>query len=142
MPTGTPRRPRGRAPLVVLLSTATMVGSACSAGPAIPDFRGSWAQAQALTVSVRNQHFADIVVRVSRGGSWQRIGDVTGNSTGRFEIPDALTSTAGDYRFRVHAIGSSDNTDYITGRIPADRGDVIVLTVAPVLRMSSWSIRE
>ncbi|MEX2465532.1 MAG: hypothetical protein WD995_01395 [Gemmatimonadota bacterium] len=94
-------------------------------------------------VSVRNQHFSDVVVYISRGGaSWQRLGSVTGNTSTNLEIPSALTAPAGEYRFRVHAIGSPDATDYISDRILADRGSVIELTVAPVLRMSSWSIRQ
>jgi len=124
---------------VLLFGLLTAAGCA---DRATPDFRGRPAQNATIPVDVRNQHYADVVVRVSRGGAWQRIGDVTGNSSGRLAIPAALASPTGDYRFRVHAIGSADDTDYVTERIAAYPGAVIVLTVAPVLRMSSWSIRN
>lgn len=125
----------------VVLVFALLVLAGC-ADRATPDFRGRPAQNQTIPVDVRNQHYADVVVRVSRGGAWQRIGEVTGNSSERLEVPSALTSPAGDYRFRVHAIGSADATDYVSERIAAYPGSVVVLTVAPVLRMSSWSIRD
>ena len=124
------------------LLAALLVLSACAATRETPDFRGRPARNVTIPVDVRNQHYSDVVVRVSRGGAWQRIGNVTGNSTGRLEIPAALTAPTGDYRFRVHAIGSSDADDYVSERIAAYPGTVIVLTVAPVLRMSSWSIRN
>lgn len=143
MPDSGPReiryRPYWIAVVAILVSFAV---AGCGAERATPDFRGRPAQNATIPVDVRNQHYADVVVRVSSGGAWQRIGDVTGNSSGRLEIPPALTSPAGDYQFRVHAIGTSDNADYVTERIAAYPGSVVVLTVAPVLRMSSWSIRN
>jgi hypothetical protein len=128
----------------VLVALVTLAVSGCSRAPQAmyPDFRGRPQMAQTVVVEVRNQHYSDIVVRVSTGGSWQRLGDVTGNSSGRLEISGAMLAPAGDYRFRVHAIGSPDASDYISDRIMASRGRTVVLVVAPVLRMSSWSVRD
>lgn len=139
MPASGPREIRFRPSWTVVMAVLVSLGCAERGSP---DFRGRPAQNATIPVDVQNQHYADIVVRISRGGSWQRIGDVTGNSSDRLEIPAALTSPAGDYQFRVHAIGSADDTDYVSERIAAYPGSVIVLTVAPVLRMSSWSIRN
>ena len=139
-PEGRPYR-WGGAALVVL---AILAISGCGRAPQAmyPDFRGRPQMAESVFVEVRNQHYSDIVVRVSTGGSWQRLGDVTGNSSGRLEISRGMLSPVGDYRFRVHAIGSPDSSDYISDRISAARGRTVVLVVAPVLRMSSWSVRE
>lgn len=137
------RRPHpwGGAALVVL---AILALSGCARAPQAmyPDFRGRPPMAQTVVVEVRNQHYSDIVVRVSTGGSWQRLGNVTGNSSGRLEISGAMLAAGGDYRFRVHAIGNPDASDYVSDRIMASRGRTIVLVIAPVLRMSSWSVRD
>lgn len=138
--TGT-RRSRGWSWAVAASGLVLLFGTGC-ADRATPDFRGGQAgEREAIVVSVRNQNYADVTVHVSRNGAWQRLGGVTGNSTARLEIPDALASSGFQFRFRVHAIGSPDAADYVTERIGVDRGDVIELTVAPVLRMSHWSIR-
>ena len=141
MPPPESRRSRftSRAGALGLLTSMLFAGCA---GSEAPDFRGRPARNVTIPIDVRNQHYSDIVVRVSRGGAWQRIGDVTGNSSERLEIPAALTAPTGDYRFRVHAIGTPDDADYVSERIAAYPGTVIVLTVAPVLRMSTWSIRN
>jgi hypothetical protein len=125
-----------------MLAFTVLVASAC-ADRSQPDFRGRPADAPPVVVSVRNQHFADVTVYISRGGAaWQRLGSVTGNTSTNLDIPSALTAPSGEYRLRVHAIGSPDATDYVSDRILADRGNVIELTIAAVLSMSSWSIRQ
>lgn len=142
MPAPGPWRSRLAPWALALVLLASFFVASCSPGLETPDFRGRPAQNVTIPVDVRNQHYSDIVVRVSRGGAWQRIGDVTGNSSERLEIPAAMTGPTGDYQFRVHAIGTPDDADYVSERISAYPGTVIVLTVAPVLRMSSWTIRN
>jgi len=125
-----------------MVAFTVLVGSGC-ADRSQPDFRGRPAEAPPVVVSVRNQHFADVTVYISPGdASWQRLGSVTGNTSTNLAIPSALTAPAGEYRIRVHAIGTPEATDYISDRILAARGTVIELTVAPVLGMSSWSISQ
>jgi hypothetical protein len=106
-----------------------------------PNFRGTPAASPVVTVQIRSQNYADLTVYATRDGSWQRLGSVTGNTTLRMEVPTSLASSGGLLRFRVHAIGQPDATDYVTERISAGPGDVIEITVAPVLRMSTWTIR-
>ena len=121
-----------------------MFAAGCGSGRTlnVPDFRGSPAfRSENVGLDVRNLNYADVVVYGSRGGSWHRIGDVTGNSSQLFEIPDQLTDAATSLRLRVHAIGSSDASDYFTESIFVSSGAVVELRVAPVLRMSSWSVR-
>ena len=129
-----------RAALVACLMTATACGGGESLS--VPNFRGSPAfRTETVLLDVDNHNYADVVVYGSRGGSWQRIGGVTGNTSGTFEVPDQLTAAAPSLRFRVHAIGSSDATDFVTDPIFVSGNAVVVLRVASVLRMSSWSVR-
>lgn len=130
-----------RRPFGVAGALSLAVGLGCTS-LAIPNFRGQSTQAPAIVLAVSNQNYADVTIHVSHGSGWQRIGSVTGQGSVRLEIPTSMSSGTASYRVRVHAIGSPDRTDYVSDRIPADRGDVIQLTVAPVLRMSSWSLRD
>lgn len=136
-----PPRSRGWSWTVAALGLVLFPGMGC-AERATPEFRGEQAaEREAIVVSVRNQNYADVTVHVTRDGAWRRLGQVTGNSTAQLQIPESMASAGFQFRFRVHAIGSPDAADFVTERIGADRGDVIELTVAPVLRMSNWSIR-
>ena len=127
--------------LASVLIVTLGIASGC-ADRSTPDFRGSIADAPSIAVDVRNQNFADVTVYVGRGGAWQRIGNVIGNTTEDMQIPSALISPEANYQFRVHAIGTPDDEDYVSQPVMAMEGDVIVLTVAPALSMSSWSIRR
>jgi len=134
---------RATTPLLrVLVMTVLAVASGCTERPSFPDFRGRPAQAPPVVVNVRNQNFADVTIHVSRDGAWQRLGGVTGNSTARLEIPSSQSAFGVQYRFRVHGIGMPDDSDFLTDFMYVDRGSVVELTVAPVLSMSSWSIRD
>lgn len=135
------RRP-GRAVMFATLAALALAAGACSKGVETPDFRGTRTlQAAPIQVDVRNLNYADITVHASRDGAWRRIGQVTGVSDRMLEVPADVGSPAGYLRLRVHAIGSPDASDFVTEGIMAGRGDVVELRVAPVLRMSSWSVR-
>lgn len=127
---------------LVVLATLVLASAACARSVDVPDFRGTGAtEATSIQVDVRNLNYADVTVHASRDGGWYRIGQVTGNSDGTLEVPAAVGSPGSFLRLRVHAIGSPDASDYVTDGISAGRGDIVVLRVAPVLRMSSWSVR-
>lgn len=127
---------------LVVLAALVLASAACGKSLDVPDFRGTGAaEATTIRVDVRNLNYADVTVHASRDSGWYRIGQVTGNSDGTLEVPAAVGSPAGFLRLRVHAIGSPDASDYVTEGISAGRGDIVVLRVAPVLRMSSWSVR-
>lgn len=133
-----PTRAAGRVTVVAL----ALASASCARGVETPDFRGArTTQAAAIQVDVRNLNFADVTVHASRDGAWRRIGQVTGNTDQRLEVPADIGSPAGYLRLRVHAIGSPDASDFVTDGIMAGGGDVVELRVAPVLRMSSWSVR-
>ncbi|MDZ7779828.1 MAG: hypothetical protein U5R14_07825 [Gemmatimonadota bacterium] len=133
-------RPRHRSlALVGAFSLGATLGCATLE---VPNFRGQAATAQPIVLNVSNQNYADVTVHVSEGSGWQRVGSVTGQGSARLEMPASMSAGAASYRVRIHAIGSRDRNDYVSERIPANRGNVIHVTVAPVLRMSSWSIRD
>lgn len=135
------RRP-GRAATHVALTALVLAANACAKGVETPDFRGTRAvQSGPIHVDVRNLNYADVTIHASRGGPWHRIGQVTGVSDHSLEVPETIGSPGGYLRFRVHAIGSPDATDFVTDNIMAGGGDVVQLRVAPVLHMSSWSVR-
>lgn len=135
-----PRTLLSRAALVACLTAATACGG--GEGFSVPDFRGSPAfRSTTVRLDVQNRNYADVVVYGARGGSWHRLGGVTGNTSQTFVIPDQLTDAAASLRFRVHAIGAPDATDYVTEPIFVSGSAVVVLRVASVLRMSSWSVR-
>ena len=120
------------------------MATACGGGRTLsfPDFRGSPAfRTETVLLDVQNRNYADVVVYGSRGGSWQRIGNVTGNTSEMFEVPDQLTDAAASLRFRVHAIGSTSASDFVTGPIFVSGNAIVELRVASVLRMSNWSVR-
>jgi hypothetical protein len=133
---------RSRAPAALLAAVLGGLAASGCADRSTPDFRGRPAEPGSVVVDVNSQHYADVTIYVTRDGSWQRLGSVTGNGSARLEIPSAIATIGGQYRFRVHAIGTPDDTDYVSDRIMANQGDVIALTIAPLLSMSSWSVRE
>lgn len=134
-----PARLRLGASVLLLLLLAV---SACAERPAFPNFRGQPAQEPPILVNVRNQNFSDVTIHFSRDGAWQRLGMVTGNSAARLEVPTTQSAFGVQVRFRVHGIGMPDNSDFFTDLMYVDRGSVVELVVAPVLSMSSWSIRD
>ncbi len=136
-----PRRP-ARAAARVTLAALALASAACARGVETPDFRGTrTTQAAPIQVDVHNLNYADITVHASRDGAWRRIGQVTGNTEQTLQVPADIGSPAGYLRLRVHAIGSPDASDFVTDGIMAGGGDIVELRVAPVLRMSSWSVR-
>ncbi len=127
---------------VLALLASTAVGGSGCADRAAPDFPGVRGEREAdLSVNVTNQNFLDVVVYVSRDATWHRLGTVTGVGSETLDLPRGLGSPPGEYRLRVHPIGAPDRYDYVTDVIIANPGDVIELTVASSLRMSSWYIR-
>ena len=75
---------------------------------------GTAAEERGVQLNVTSDHFNDVVVYAGRSGSWRRIGMVTGVGTARLEVPRGLGTMQGEFRLRVHAIGASDRTDYVT----------------------------
>jgi hypothetical protein len=125
---------RARLAALALASCLVSVASACrSAGPYDVS-----QQANTATLVVQNQNFNDVDVYAVAGGLATRIGTVTGNSTARFGLSEALY-TAPDFRIVATPIGGNGRAS--TGPLIVSPGQTIEFTVAPVLRMSSVMLR-
>ena len=93
--------------------------------------------AEKAAVTVKNDNWSDVVVFVVRGGTRSRIGSVTAMSTNTFRVPSDLAPD-GVLQLMVDPVGS--NSVYVTDRIVVNSGQRVELTVAQVLRMSSFSV--
>jgi hypothetical protein len=92
-----------------------------------------------VEVTVNNSNYLDVDVFAVRGTSRARIGSVTGLSSATLLVPVHLAAD-GNVQLLVDPIGS--NATYLTDRIAVSPGQQIELTVAPVLRMSSYSVHS
>lgn len=143
-----PTRIPDRAPIgplirpLALLVLALLGSFGCAEKRSFPDFRGGARTMgrEPVIVDVVNDNYHDAVVYIDRGSGWQRLGTVTGLCEVQLQIPSTLQSAQSRYFIRFHAIGTSDTEDYFSGAILADQGNVIELTLASVLSLSSWSV--
>lgn len=90
-----------------------------------------------MIVTVNNSNYMDVDVYVVRGRSRSRVGSVTGLSTTTFNVP-AEIAPDGNLQLLIDPIGS--NSTYTTEMISVNPGQHVELTVAPVLRMSRFSV--
>ena len=112
-------------PTLLLALVASAPLAACSRKPAadapMPEV--------AATLRVENRAFSDMVIYlITAAGSRQRLGTVSGNSTGRFTLPRSATSF-GNVRFLADPIGSSRTP--VSEEIPVHPGDEVVLEIPP-----------
>jgi hypothetical protein len=114
-------------PTLLLAAVATAPVAACSRAPKAGE--EAPAPNAPATLRVQNRAFADMVIYlVSESGARQRLGMVTGNSTGRFTLPSTATSF-GNVRFLADPIGS--NRAPISEQINVRPGDEVVLEIPP-----------
>lgn len=90
-----------------------------------------------VVVIVNNSNYLDVDVFAVRGTSRARVGSVTGLSSATFTVP-AHFAADGNLQLLVDPIGS--NATYLTDKIAVGPGQSLELTVAAVLRMSSYSV--
>ena len=90
-----------------------------------------------VVVIVTNSNYLDVDVFAVRGTSRSRVGSVTGLSSATFSLP-AHYAPDGNLQLLVDPIGS--NATYLTDKIAMGPGQHIELTVAAILRMSSYSV--
>jgi hypothetical protein len=125
------RATKARLQSVLLLVLLTSGCSVFKRGePASPD--------APVTVSVENRGWSQVAIYAVAGGQRQRLGEVTGASSGQFILPP-LFATRSDVR--LVATPLAGRQQYTTGVILASPGDTVVLTVENVLSMSSWTVR-
>ena len=93
--------------------------------------------AQPISVDVTNENWLDVDVFVVRGNSRYRLGTVGGNGSATLNIPASVT-VHGEFQLMADPIGSKDI--YVTDRITVTPDQMVQLTLAPRMRMSSFAV--
>jgi hypothetical protein len=117
----------------VLLAVAV---GACSHNPQPAPQPGT--PAANLVVAVENQNVNDVDVFANVNGVPQRLGTVTSQQTGDFEVNWDQVGPSGHFSVIVSPIGSG--AVYRSGSLPLGPGSTIAVQVAPVLRNSSTQV--
>ena len=91
-----------------------------------------------LVVAVENQNVNDVDVFANINGVPQRLGTVTSQQTGNFEVNWDQLGPAGHFSLIVSPIGS--DAVYRSGSLPLGPGSTVAVQVAPVLRNSSTQV--
>ena len=87
-----------------------------------------------IIVTVQNQNTADVDVFANINGVPQRLGTVTSQQSGNFEINWDQIGPSGRFSVVVSPIGSGGA--YRSGALPIGPGQQVAVQVAPVLRNS------
>lgn len=109
----------------LFLSLLTASVAACASSRAAVDEEPT----PATYVRVSNQAFLDHTVYVVRGSQRIRLGQVSGNQTARFRIPDYVVVGSSSLRFLVDPIGSQRVSQSFD--IMVSPGDEVRLTIPP-----------
>ena len=117
----------------VVLAAATVL-AACASGA---NRGGSGVAAQPIPLDVTNENYLDVDIFVVRGTSRQRLGTVGGNGSATLSIPANLI-VHGEFQLMADPIGSKDV--YVSDRIAVGPDQIVELTVAPRMRMSSFAV--
>lgn len=133
--------PRGPAKLsrpvrwgAIALLAATLAG--CHNPP--PPSPEPGTQAANVVVSVQNQNLSDVDVFVNVNGIAQRLGTVTSQASGSFEVNWDQIGPSGHFALIVSPIGSGGA--YRTGSLAIRSGAQVAVNVAPVLRNSTTQV--
>jgi hypothetical protein len=118
---------------IAAVAALTIDAAACATNHA----SGTASPRDVMIVTVNNSNYMDLDVFAVRGRARARVGSVTGLSTATFRVP-AEYAPDGNLQLLIDPIGS--NTTYTTETISVNPGQHVELTVAPVLRMSSFSV--
>ena len=119
--------------IVAALAALTVDGAACATKKA----SSAQPQPERTAVTVKNDNWLDVTIFAVRSGARTRLGFVTGMSRGTFPIPSDFVPD-GTLQLMVDPVGSS--ATYMTDRIVVNSGQRVELTVATVLRMSSFAV--
>ena len=92
---------------------------------------------QPISLEVTNENWLDVDVFVVRGTSRYRLGTVGGNGSATLSIPASVV-VHGEFQLMADPIGSKDV--YVTDRIAVAQDQMVQLTLAPRMRMSSFAV--
>lgn len=114
---------------------AALVG--CHHGPPEPTPQAGTPEAN-VVVTVRNLNTSDVTVFANINGVQQRLGTVTSQQTGNFELDWGRIGPSGRVSMVVNQIGS--NGTYRSGTLPLRPGSQITVQVAPQVRNSTTQV--
>jgi hypothetical protein len=127
-------RPRRGAWVPHLLLVVAL--GACSHNAPPPPEPGT--PAANVVVTVKNQNVSDVDVFANINGVSQRLGTVTSQQTGNFEVNWGQVGPSGRFSVIVSPIGSSGV--YRSGALPLAPGGQVSVQVAPVLHNSTTQV--
>lgn len=96
-------------------------------------------RADPIHVHVRNENFLDVNVFMIVNGVSRRLGTVTGNGSGDFNVDWGIT-IGQSISLQAVPIGGRGSAN--SGQLSIGLGQVIDFTVAPVLRQSTVTVHE
>ena len=105
----------------------------CAGHPTTPSPE-PWSPDAAVTISVENRRWDDVVVSLVRDGTSERLGLLVGGSNSSFSLPYGRVANAGRLALLVHPIGG--NRAYLTEGLSLRPGSSVALTVTPLIRQS------
>lgn len=138
-------RKRGEGPsvgragtLAAALATAAavMLAGCATGGVAVED--DTLETDDRVRVQVENHDWATVHVYALAGGQSVSLGQLSTSETSTFELPETMTTTAGEVRLVADPVGSADA--HVTRRIQFEPGDTIVYSVEDQLELSSISV--
>jgi len=120
-----------------VLAALTVVGAACSRNPQ-PDLDDAISR-DPIVVHVKNENFLDMNVFVVASGASRRLGTVTGNGSGEFNVPWSFGSTSGIVLV-AQPIGSRGSAS--SPSLNVSPGQVVEFKVGSTLRQTTATVHD
>ena len=109
----------------------------CAGHPAAPSPE-PWSPEAAITISVENRRWDDVVVSLVRDGTRERLGLLVAGSSSSFSLPYSRVANAGRLALLVSPIGG--RRAYLTEGLLLRPGSAVALTVTPLIRQTWVSV--
>ncbi|HEU4642313.1 MAG TPA: hypothetical protein VFS44_07635 [Gemmatimonadaceae bacterium] len=127
---------------ILVLAAAAAGLAACATSPRAVTTQSASGEvagnAEAVSLVVRNDNFADMDVYAIANGESRRVGMVTGNKTARFRLDPSLYPS-GQVSLVAKPVGGRGLAS--TGPVNVIRGQTVQFTIAPRLEQSSVEVR-
>lgn len=120
------------------LGLLLLLAGAAGCGPAPSPGVQPGASGSEVMVRVENRGWTDVVVSVSAGGVWERLGTSTATQTTNFSVPWRKFDTAGAVRFRADP--TNGGAAVFTENLLLAPGKLVVWTLQLQLEQSSVAV--
>ena len=120
-----------------LSTVATLAGLIVATSACATHRAAKGPQPERVAITVKNTNWMEIDFLWLQGGKKARVGSVTGLTTATFRVP-ANFAPDGVLQFMVDPIGSA--ATFVTDKIVVSPGQYVELTIASVLRMSTFAV--